>query len=112
MFAACGPVVLDKGSEYFIVTKQYSSNTGEVSAVIEALLYLLACFDGGGILPNDVSCVIHSDSSYVVNLLLGKFTAKENIALVTVHLWHYYRLHCTVVSSLSNFLFWRTRTLQ
>ena len=34
--AACGPVILDSKVEYYVGATRYSSNTGDISAIIEA----------------------------------------------------------------------------
>ena len=83
---AFGPVIVEKAASNFIGATRLSNNTGELSAVVEALLWLLSSSD---FFSQGTPVVIHTDSKYVLGILTGKFAARENIALskLALHLW-------------------------
>ena len=92
---AYGPVV-DKQHPMFIGSERWTNNTAEMSAAVEFLLWLLSNTES----PNPVivpytstsltaTVILHTDSRYVMGIVLGKFRARENIHLATLlrHLW-------------------------
>ena len=69
-----GPVYTDPSHFRFLGARVGSNNTGEVSAIIEALLYAL---------EHEYTHVhIHSDSQWAINTITGKWRAKANKELV------------------------------
>ena len=87
---ACGPVVTDQMDTRFVGARRLTNNTGELSAVIEFLLWALAETDScQNHILLDAPIVVHTDSTYVLGILVGKFRAPENraISLLAVHLW-------------------------
>ena len=77
----------------YIGADKATSNTGEISAVIEAILWILVGMHGGGQLAEDLSgtqICIYTDSRYVFNLLSGKMAPKENLLIcyLALHLWN------------------------
>ena len=74
-----GPVVLDAGSPFFLGAEVGSNNTGELSGVCEALLWLLSPeADAHAASP----AVICYDSQYAAFQVQGKWTTNKNKALV------------------------------
>ena len=82
---AFGPVIVDKASPHYIGARGLTNNTGEMSAVVEFLLWILSQPPG----EIDKPVVVHCDSKYAIGMLTGKFRARENIELarLLVHLW-------------------------
>jgi len=70
-----GPVLYDANKKGFLGAEVGSNNTGELSAVCEALIYVR------DVLSNCDVCVYH-DSTYAVNVITGEMKAKNNKALV------------------------------
>jgi ribonuclease HI len=70
-----GPVELDAASPHFVGAEKKSNNTGELSAVAEALLWLAD--EDGGVAP----AVLCYDSRYAAKITDGTFSAKANVAL-------------------------------
>merc|ERR1712032_1726155 len=70
-----GPVILDAKAEHFVGAEVGSNNTGELSAVCEALLWLRD-FETG-----NRPSVICYDSTYAAHITTGRFNAQKNIAL-------------------------------
>ena len=70
-----GPVVCETNGKGFLGAEVGSNNTGELSAVCEALIYVRDMLD------NCEVCVYH-DSTYAVNVITGEMKAKKNKALV------------------------------
>ena len=70
------PVVLDSGSPFFLDAETGSNNTGELSAIVEALLWLR---DDE---PSGRDAVICYDSEYAANQTQGLWKANKNQALV------------------------------
>ncbi len=87
-YSACGPVILDHKHPYFIGATGATNNTGELSGVVEVLLFLSSLVREGAV-KEGTKVVFHTDSLYVLGLLTGKFAAKENKILVhlMLHLW-------------------------
>jgi len=71
-----GPVCLDSGSPHFLGAEVGSNNTGELSAVCEALHWLAHVERSGR------SAVICYDSEYAANQTLGQQKTNKNKALV------------------------------
>ncbi|KAJ8598626.1 hypothetical protein CTAYLR_003052 [Chrysophaeum taylorii] len=69
-----GPVELDPRSEYFLGAEVRSNNTGELSGIAEALLWL-------GCTPDDVPARLNYDSEYAAKITQRIFKAKKNVAL-------------------------------
>ena len=70
-----GPVVCNPAGRGYLGAEVGSNNTGELSAVCEALLYIRDTFSGCEV------CIYH-DSTYAVNVITGEMKAKKNKALV------------------------------
>ena len=70
-----GPVVCDPSRCGFLGAEVGSNNTGELSAVCEALLYVRDSLSSSDV------CIYH-DSTYAVNVITGEMKAKKNKALV------------------------------
>eukprot|EP01036_Dinobryon_divergens_P022700 gene22700-30982_t len=72
-----GPVVLEKTSPYFLGATVGSNNTGELSAIGEALLWLENNND-----PAEYpAAVIHYDSEYAAKSVTGEFNGPKNRTL-------------------------------
>eukprot|EP00401_Gymnodinium_catenatum_P003972 CAMPEP_0117496278 /NCGR_PEP_ID=MMETSP0784-20121206/20571_1 /TAXON_ID=39447 /ORGANISM="" /LENGTH=556 /DNA_ID=CAMNT_0005291237 /DNA_START=115 /DNA_END=1783 /DNA_ORIENTATION=+ len=71
-----GPVVLDSSSKFFLGAEVGSNNTGEVSAICEALLWLRD-FE-----RSQRSVAICYDSTYAAKTTTGEFKAEKNKDLV------------------------------
>eukprot|EP00429_Kryptoperidinium_foliaceum_P138187 CAMPEP_0176290046 /NCGR_PEP_ID=MMETSP0121_2-20121125/54816_1 /TAXON_ID=160619 /ORGANISM="Kryptoperidinium foliaceum, Strain CCMP 1326" /LENGTH=475 /DNA_ID=CAMNT_0017630815 /DNA_START=13 /DNA_END=1437 /DNA_ORIENTATION=- len=76
-FELYGPVVVDDACPLSLGADVGSNNTGELSAIGEALLWLLHEAPG----PSDAAAVIHYDSVYAAKVGSGEFRAHKNIAL-------------------------------
>ena len=78
-FASCGPVTLNSVHPLYLGATKRTNNTGEVSAMIEALIWVLAHL-------SQESRSIHFvvDSSYVLNIVTARCIAKHNILLTTI----------------------------
>lgn len=70
-----GPVVCEASEKGFLGAEVGSNNTGELSAVCEALIYVR------DVLSNCEVCVYH-DSTYAINVITGEMNAKKNKTLV------------------------------
>lgn len=70
-----GPVVCNSSDRGFLGAEVGSNNTGELSAVCEALIYVRDTL-------NDCEVCIYHDSTYAVNVITGEMKAKKNKALV------------------------------
>ena len=71
---AHGPVVTDHSKFSYLGARVGSNNTGELSAIIEALLYAV---------EHEYSMVhVNSDSQWAINVITGKWRAKVNKDLV------------------------------
>ena len=70
-----GPVICDARERGFLGAEVGSNNTGELSAVCEALIYVRDFLMGSDV-------CIHHDSTYAVNVITGEMKAKKNKALV------------------------------
>lgn len=82
-----GHVVTEPGAQNFIGAEVGSNNTAELTAIAEALKWLLT--EGGG-----DEAIIRADSQYAGNLASGAWKAKANRALVA----HVQELWVTVSS--------------
>ncbi|CAK0910846.1 unnamed protein product [Prorocentrum cordatum] len=90
LLEACGQVTTDVQDPRSVGATCLSANTGELTATIEALLWLL----GHRLLVQPLArdgtrIIVSTDSTYVRNLLQGVFQPKENFELATLatHLW-------------------------
>ena len=71
---ACGPVVTSTANSGYVGATVGSNNTGEVSAIIEALLCAV---------EHEYARVqVHTDSQWSINVITGKWRAKSNKTLV------------------------------
>ena len=70
-----GSVITDSSDSAFIGAQVGSNNTAELTAIAEALRWLL--IEGG-----NRSAIIHTDSQYAGNLATGNWKAKANKELV------------------------------
>ena len=100
---AAGPVVLVRCSKYYVGATRYTSNTGELTAVVECLLWWASIAEklkngnNEELLENmkeiklGDGIVLTVDSMYVVRLLKGQCKAIENQLLVNlmIHLWRF-----------------------
>ncbi|KAL3926278.1 MAG: hypothetical protein SGPRY_003371 [Prymnesium sp.] len=73
-----GPVTLDTGSPYFLGAEVGSNNTAELSAICEALLWLVEQAGPSGNAP----AAIYYDSEYAAKQLQGLWKTNKNHALV------------------------------
>ena len=80
---AHGPVVLDTASQYFVGAGKKTNNTGEMSAIIEVLLFLLSECQAGNLFHHKLgtTIIIHSDSKYSIGVATGKFKPRENVGM-------------------------------
>lgn len=67
-----GPVVIDAASPYFLGAEVCSNNTGELSGICEALLWLLH-HEG-----SSRSAAIFYDSKYAAKITTGEYRAEKN----------------------------------
>ena len=74
---ACGPVTTQPSTAHFLGATVGSNNTGELTAWMEAALYLLGNPDS---IPSSVT--LFYDSKWAANTVTGKFKAKRNRSLV------------------------------
>ena len=70
-----GPVVIDSGHAHYLGAEKKSNNTGELSGVAEALLWLRD--EEGG----DGPAALCYDSTYAANITSGAFRAHKNVDL-------------------------------
>jgi ribonuclease HI len=70
-----GPVVLDASSPFFLGAELGSNNTGELSAICEALLWLLDHENSSR------SAAIYYDSEYAAKITTGEYRAAKNKTL-------------------------------
>jgi ribonuclease HI len=71
-----GPVVLDSSSRFFMGSTVKSNNTAELTAIGEALLYVLHCENT----PRMVA--IRYDSEYAAKSVQGVFNGEKNVELI------------------------------
>ena len=71
---ACGPVITDPDHNAYRGAQVGSNNTGEVTAIIEALLFAHA--------EAFTHVTIHSDSRWAINAITGRWRTKHHKALV------------------------------
>ena len=74
-----GPVILDKGSSYYLGSDVATNNTGELSAIGEFLLYLRDEADDATLSKN---IIIRYDSEYAAKTILGMWKPVKNTALI------------------------------
>lgn len=99
LVGALGPVFTRPTCKFYIGSKHRTNNTAELSAFIEAMLFML-----GHAGPQDAyftensSVHLHTDSKYVKGLVEHKFQPRENIpiASLAVHLYDRVRRHFQV----------------
>jgi len=87
---AFGPTVVEQGTNYWVGAQKRSNNTSELSAAIEALLYISGQdSEEHPALPRDGRLVWWTDSKYVLGLIQGKFRPRENVYMSKLvgHLW-------------------------
>ena len=77
----CGTVELDASSAHFLGAEVGSNNTGELSAVCEALLYLITLADLEPHEPQRAACICY-DSEYAAKQTQGQWKVNKNKALV------------------------------
>lgn len=85
LFEMFGPVVLDARSPYFIGATVGSNNTGELSAMVEALLWLQALEDEYGAATTVEAAgkvIIRGDSTYAMKSISGEFNGAKNKELI------------------------------
>ena len=70
-----GPIVTDRGADWDLGSERGTNNTGEVCAVIQALLYLAHS-------DNPAPAAILFDSQYAARATQGATRAKKNIELI------------------------------
>ena len=75
-YTASGPVTTDPESYYYLDAVVGSNNTGELSAIMEAALFIL----GQQNIPLEVEFVY--DSQWAANVITGKSRPKRNRAMV------------------------------
>jgi ribonuclease HI len=78
-----GPVVTDSNSPFFLGAALHTNNTGELTAFGEAIIWLLSnwkqiCASISTPLKN---IVIHSDSNYAINSIIGTESGPSNLQL-------------------------------
>ena len=71
---ACGPVITDHTHISYLGARVGSNNTGELCAIIEAILF--------GMEAEYTQLIIHSDSQWAINVLTGRWGAKTHKELV------------------------------
>jgi len=78
-----GPVVTNDKSEYFLGATVQTNNTGELTAVGEGILWLIANLPKiWSSMPTPLTHIwVHSDSEYAINTCSGKWTGEFNIPL-------------------------------
>ncbi|CAE8596297.1 unnamed protein product, partial [Polarella glacialis] len=72
-----GPVVIENGSPLSLGAEVGSNNTGELSSIGEALLWLRDEAPG----PKNASAVIYYDSEYAANIATRRHKAHKNLLL-------------------------------
>ncbi len=87
--ACCGPVCLCSTNPLYLGATKRTNNTGEVSAMIESLIWILVNFA-------EQSSSFHFivDSSYVLNIVTERCQAKHNVMITSImkYLWDRVRL--------------------
>ena len=78
-----GPVVTDSNSPFFLGAALHTNNTGELTAIGEAIIWLISdwkqiCASISTPLKN---IVIHSDSNYAINAIVGTESGPSNLQL-------------------------------
>jgi ribonuclease HI len=85
-----GPVVTNSNSRFFLGAAKQSNNTGELTAIGEALLWLISNWEyllefttatKTTTVPPLKSIVIHSDSTYAINATIGTDSGPCNLQL-------------------------------
>lgn len=79
LFRLFGPVILDETDQRFLGAEQYSNNTGELTAIAEALIWLEEEAPGESTLPAEIVY----DSQYAADITTGKAEPHTNFALAT-----------------------------
>lgn len=87
LFKLHGPVLLDDTDQRFLGAEQYSNNTGELSAIAEALIWLDEESPGSSHLPAEIVY----DSQYAADITTGKATPHTNLTLAE-HCHQLYKL--------------------
>ena len=80
LMRAHGPVVTKEASPFYLGCDRKSNNTAELSAAIEALLFIISNMQTGvWVVSSGVS--LFTDSKYVLGLATFKFAPKENLLM-------------------------------
>ncbi|CAK0843106.1 unnamed protein product, partial [Prorocentrum cordatum] len=100
MVEACGPEATTPQDPRYLGACSITTNTGELSAIVEALLWLLGQRGSSEPTAQDGGLIqVVTDSTYVQGLIAEVFQPRENapLAILAVHLWKraaaYFDLH-------------------
>ena len=87
----CGPVVTDKQSPHFLGAECGSNNTAELSAICQALIWLLEK-------KGRESVTLCFDSNYAAMIASGQWKAKQNLELAkrARELFQQVEVHCNI----------------
>ena len=93
--ASCGAVSANGMHPLFVGAVRRTSNVAEVTAMIEALFWVLAAYPDS---LQEVSLLFVTDSSYVLNILLDRCLPKHNvyISVFMKYLWDLLSRQCRV----------------
>ena len=75
-----GPVCIDKGDPRWVGAELHTNNVAELTAMMEALLWLNSEAPGQAFTP----AIIYYDSTYVVNAITGEGAPESNVTLKLV----------------------------
>ena len=87
--SASGPVITDKTAGVFLGAEKHSNNSGELTALIEGMLWALECDT-----QPDSAILLRPDSELAMGWTIGDLKAKVNKALVAKARCVYKRLLC------------------
>jgi ribonuclease HI len=78
-----GPVITDSNSPFFLGAALHTNNTGELTALGEAIIWLISNWKPlcESIYTPLKNIVIHSDSNYAINAIIGTESGPSNIQL-------------------------------
>ena len=99
ILTGCGPVVTAPEDPRCKGATQHSNNSGELAAIIYALLALKSqVFDLEAFVPVGSQVIIYTDSMYALEAVLGKSRATTNLEFISMarFLWFSFQLHFTV----------------
>ena len=80
LWEAHGGVTLDAHDPLYIGAEKHTNNVGEITAIVEMCVWLHHQVISKAISSSN-HIVIHTDSSYARNILLGKWAARQNKTL-------------------------------